>query len=323
MRLERILETKHIPKGLWDVDGGTLFLPKALAGAYSDLIDAKGLRDLAAARNANSSPVGGLTQEETDTHFAQAFDGSAARTLLAILDPKAEASSTSNTFLRVTAGNSVSITDAPCGAGAATLALLCALADLREAGALPRLPLKVSVVGGEISLPAAEYARNLLDAVKQRLLTQAIWVEHTILSWDVTCPMSTTDLITRALRSGDDGSSKLLIVANFNGFLEQSGKRKAALPQLMELFRYASGERSFAVWVEPQMNKVTNEGGLFSFIGSSIATFWKKHVSKEASALEGQVAFTSEALFERALFRPQKSMVRLAVMPIDLQRNRS
>lgn len=320
MARERILSPTVIPSSLWDAKEGTLFLPRQLAQAYIDLIDSRRLRELAASRDANASPVGGLTQEATDEHLAQAFDGSVARALLAVLDPKSEASSTSNTFLRSTAGNSACITDAPCGAGAATLAFLCALAELREAGVLPRLPLKVKIVGGEISGPAAEYASHLLDAVKPALLAQAISVEHTIMPWDVTCPMSTTDLIKCALHSSQGSTSKLLVVANFNGFLESNGKRKEAMPQLEELFRYASGDNSFAVWIEPKMNKVLDRGGLFEFLASFFSTFWKRRVSKESNALEDQPVHTSEAFFERVLFSPEKSKVRLAVMPIDLRR---
>jgi hypothetical protein len=320
MARERILRPTLIPSSLWDAQEETLFVPRPLAQAYADLIDSEGLRYLAEARETSSSPVGGLTKEATDAHLAQAFDGSVARALLAVLDPKSEASSTSNTFVRVTAGNSACITDAPCGAGAATLAFLCALAELREARVLPRLPLKVMIIGGEISEPAAAYAKHLLDAVKPTLLTQAIFIEHTITHWDVTCPISTTDLIKCALQNNQESASKLLVVANFNSFLESNGKRKDAMPQLEELFRYASGDNSFAVWIEPKMNKVLSPGGLFEFISSFFSTFWKSRVSKESNALEDQAVFTSEASFERPLFRPKKGKVRLAVMPINLQR---
>jgi len=323
MATERILSPKAIPKSLWDSEKETLFMPRRLADAYISLIESKGLRDLAAARNASSSPVGGLTQEATDEHLAQSFDGSVARALLAVLDPKSEVSSTSNSFLRATAGNSACITDAPCGAGAATLAFLCALAELREANVLPRLPLKVAIVGGEISQPAAAYARHLIDAIKPALLAQAISVEHTIIPWDVTCPISTTDLITCAVQNSQGSSGKLLVVANFSGFLESHGNRAEAMPQLQELFRYASGENSFAVWIEPRMKKVLNENGLFRSFFKPFSKIWKKYVSKDAGSLDDQSVFTSEASFERPLFSQTTAAVRLAVMPIDLQRSRS
>lgn len=319
MARERILRPEVIPNSLWD--DGTLFLPTSLAEAYATVIDSAGLLALAGERDRASPPVGGLSQEATNKHFAQAFDGSVARALLAILDPKGEAGSTSDTFIRTIAGNAVCITDAPCGAGAATLAFLSALAELRATQVLPRLPLTVSIVGGEISEPAAVYARRLFEIVTPYLNDQAIFINHSVHSWDVTDPISTTDLVTHAVREGIGASSKLLVVANFNGFLESSGNRSKALPQLEELFRYASGENSFAVWIEPNMKRATSASGLFSAISKFFSTFWAKHVSGKSGRLEGQEVFTSTAEYQRPLFRPAKAKVRLAVMPINLERS--
>lgn len=320
MARERILPPAAIPSSLWNGEEDTLRLPAVLAQVYKDLINAEELYDLAAARDAKSSPVGGLTKEATNEHLAQAFDGSVARALLAILDPKSQASSTSNTFFRVTAGNSVCIIDAPCGAGAATLAFLCSIAEMRQAEVLPRLPLRVTVVGGELSSHAASYAARLFEAVRPALTEQAIFAELTTVPWDVTCEMSTTDLIKCAVSKGHGSVATLLVVANFNGFLESNGKRGVAMPQLKELFRYASGENSFAVWIEPRMNRVVSPGGLFGGITTLFLGWWKSRVSKKGDALEGDPVFTSEASFERPLFAPEKGRVRLAVMPIDLRR---
>lgn len=318
---ERVLSPNDIPASLWNSKIDRLFLPAVLVEAYADVIHCEGLLELAKERNGSAPPIGGPSLEAANQHFAQAFDGSVARALLAILDPKAEAETTSDTFIRITAGNAACITDAPCGAGAATLAFLCVLAELRKSQVLPRLPLKVSVVGGEFSEHASAYATRLLEAVTPHLTEQAIFVDHIILPWDVTDPMSNTDLIKCALSRSTGTIGKLLVVANFNGFLEGGSKRQEAMPQLNELFRFASGSNSFAVWIEPQMNRATSSGGLFAALSKFFSTFWAKHVTGKSGPMEGQKFYTSEAEFERALFKPSTANVRLAVMPINLHRD--
>jgi hypothetical protein len=117
---------------MWDPTSNTLILPKLLSNVYVKMIEDRGLRELGTSRNHDDGPVGGIDQESTDIHFAKAFDGSAARALLAVLDPKCEVGTTSDDFIRVTAGSSLVVTDAPCGAGAASFAFLTAIAELRE-----------------------------------------------------------------------------------------------------------------------------------------------------------------------------------------------
>jgi hypothetical protein len=84
----RILDPSILPVTLWEPSEQLLILPPILASAYEAIIDCHKLRLLAASRNRDNPPVGGLTQHKADEHFAQAFDGSAARTQLALLDPK-------------------------------------------------------------------------------------------------------------------------------------------------------------------------------------------------------------------------------------------
>ena len=73
---------------------------------------------------------------------------------LALIDPKQAATLSSNALIGSMAGNSLCLTDAPCGAGAAAFSLLSTIAELRAQGVLPRLPLKVLLVGAELSGPA-------------------------------------------------------------------------------------------------------------------------------------------------------------------------
>lgn len=318
---ERILKPNNIPSSLWNEKDSTLFIPPILADAYVQLIDSKGLRKLGCSRPSGPGPVGGLTQEECDTHFAQAFDGSSARALLAMLDPKSEAGTTSNMFIRCLSGGSICFTDAPCGAGAAAYTFLAAIAQLREDNVLPRTPLHIQLIGAEISGFARDYAQRILELIGAKLADQAIFVEAEFLPWDVTDVLSNTDLVKVAATKSNNKNHKLLVVANFNGFLEGNSKRNQAEPQLQELFRYASGKNSFAVWIEPIMKPVTTIGGLFHVLGEWFTgkKGWKQIGKPEVST--DKPTFTSVSKFALPLLPGQTSPVRLAVMPITLDRN--
>jgi hypothetical protein len=314
---ERILDPQLIPPSLWDPETDTLHIPRPLADAYVGLINQLGLQQLASARDPKNPPVGGMTQEKTDQHFAQAFDGSVARAQLALLDPKSNATAASNAYLGVLAGNTLCLTDAPCGAGAAAFSFLANIAQLRAEGVLPRLPLDVFLIGAELSEPARIHAQALLDELLQKFEEQAIFVSYEFVSWNVTSALSNTDLIQRMTLNSARTSHRLLVVANFNGFLEKERKRKEAEPQIEELFRHASGANSVAVWIEPDMNRATADGGLFSWL-RSFADRWKSFFRELSSSNEPIP--TSSAFFQLPSAPEEKAAVRLAVMPISLER---
>ena len=316
----RLLDPTLLPVTLWEPSEQVLILPPILASAYEAIIDCHNLRLLAASRNRDNPPVGGLTQEKADEHFAQAFDGSAARTQLALLDPKGEVSDASDAFIRCLAGNRLCLTDAPCRAGAAALAFLTTIAELRAQEVLPRQPLEVDLIGAEISVPARTYAIEALAHVCPRLEEQAIFVNHQLLHWDVLDCISNADLIKAMIRATVRDSKQLLVVANFNGFLEQQGKRKEAEPQLEELFRFASGKHSTAIWIEPIMNEAVGSGGLFARLLTLCRERWRRFARHSAVITGPRPVATSAAMFREPLEVNVKRHVHLAVMPIDLER---
>ena len=320
MTVSRLLDPVGIPTSLWDRTLGVLKLPKYLAEIYVNIVDSKGLRVLGETRFGGDGPVGGIDKQSTDTHFAQAFDGSVARVLLAVLDPKSEVGSTSNNFIRVTAGCDMVLTDAPCGAGAASFAFLSVLAELREKAVLPRQVLNVKLVAAELSEFAHEYFETVLAGLRPRLEEQAIFVDTELLKWDVTCKSSTSDLVKASVRASSGKSSQMLVIANFNGFLMQNGKLREATPQLSELFRYATGEDSFAVWIEPNMNKAAEVGGLLPAIYMVYCNVLKllKLGDKELSPLKP--LYRSDAKFSLPLQPSSTANVRLAVLPMDFTR---
>lgn len=315
----RLLSPQDIPASLWDEASGALILPAALASAYAAIIDRYGLRQLAESpRDDNNPPLGGHSQEHTNRHLAGAFDGSVARAQLALLDPNNHLPEASNTYLTSITGNRVVLTDAPCGAGAAALAFLCNVAELRAKGVLPRLPLDVILIGAEISEPARKYALELLAEVRPALEREAIFVEHDFLPWDVTNALSNTDLIKKMTLAAGSNPNLLLLVANFNGFLERDGKRAEAQPQLTELFRHAAGPRSLAIWIEPKMNAALNPGGVLPWLRRMFDTLWQAFSKERTPA--GSPISTTEAQFVLPLQPALRARVGLAVIPIELAR---
>lgn len=72
-RNDRLLDPAVLPSTLWEENAGALQLPDLLVSAYVDTLDTHGLREFARSRDPRQPPIGGMTQDETDKHFAQAL----------------------------------------------------------------------------------------------------------------------------------------------------------------------------------------------------------------------------------------------------------
>jgi hypothetical protein len=317
----RILPPEDLPDTLWHRDSQELHIPPALADAYRRAVADHQLWELSTTRSSGDSPVGGLSKQDSDTHFAQAFSGSVARAELAVLDPKGEIVHVADAFARVLAGGRVALLDAPCGAGAASLAFLTTVAELRACGVLPRLPLEVTLVGGELSDHARAYADELLQQLHPLLQEQGIRVHHTLSPWDACCSMSTTALMQTFLQGLLPTTPRLVIVANFSGFLARESKQKAAEPQLGELFRYSGGLTSTAIWIEPTWNSAVGPGGLFSWVMRLVREKWPRFarlVWPNSAATPESIPSTS-ARFRHPLRVDDTAHVRLAVIRFELR----
>lgn len=317
--MNRLLQPDEIPASLWDRLSSSLQMPPILIPIYRRLLDERDLNQLACERDFENPPVGGFSQEETDKHLAQAFDGSVARAQLALLDPKNDVVSVSNMLLRCLSGNRLCLVDAPCGSGAASLAFLCSVAELRLQGIVPRVPLSVSIVGGEISSPARNYADRLLRESASFFADQAISVSTQFHHWDVTDDLSNTNLVSKMTIESQNRKT-LVVVANFSGFLERDGKRKLAEPKLQELLRHAAigsvDSGNGAVWIEPKTNIATSEGGTIRWI-KSVGEKLKSFVL--TSEPQDDLVLTSEACFQHVLDPALRPRVNLAVQSLQLK----
>ncbi|MCS0590422.1 hypothetical protein ACFQ09_19060 [Massilia norwichensis] len=286
------------------------------------MLELAGVADLAT-QAVPVSVIGGIDKKSTDEHLAWRFSGSCARVQLAMLDPHAHLSNVSDAFARVFSGGDVLMADVPCGSGAAALSVLSTIAELRKCGRVPRYPLRVKLVGGELSESARQYAREGLNNIMTELNEQAIWVTHEFHSWDALCKFSTADLIKRLTLLGDGCAARALVLANFSGFLSNTGKWKDAAPQFESLFVHSRDEQSVAIWIEPQTNSVLNKDG--GFFGRLLSWFKLKFGAKMNA--EEINEFTIENLgitaaeTQHPLREEQQFQVNLVVQRFDLRNN--
>lgn len=318
--MPRLINPTDIPETLWHAKKKCLYLAPALRKAWEHLLLHTGLKEKALLP-VPEGKIGGLSKEETDDHLAWRFSGSSARVQLSLLDPEEKLTEVADTFAKVFSGGTVLLADLPCGSGAAALALLANIAELRRQGRIPRSPLNVKVVGGELSEFARGYASLATEHIKDALAEQAIWVSAEFLSWNALDKFSTAELTNRLTVLGQDCSARLIVLANFSGFLQRDGKWKEALPQFESLFLHGRAHNSFVLWIEPQTNEVLGSGGFF---GRAIAWFKKlfsAHQTKdEQDALVVENLRKSAANVQHPL-KTHQFNVQLVIQRFDLPMN--
>lgn len=257
---------------------------------------------------------GGISKEDTDKHLAWRYNGSCARIILSLLDPKGELSDVSDAYASIFSGNKVFVADLPSGSGAAIISILCTLYELRKNSVLPRHPLEITILAGEISETARGYLNKQLASLKGIIEEQSIWIKFEIIRWDTLSKINTADLIRRMTLLSQDSNARLLMLTNFTGFLESSGNWKKAKSQFDDIFMHSRDPLSTAIWIEPQRKNVT------SFFSRAIA--WLKESFNSLIGDKAKLADNSwYAQTEIQCKQPIKEgsfPVRLTVMRFDL-----
>ncbi|OHY82028.1 hypothetical protein BCA33_09135 [Marinobacter sp. AC-23] len=145
----RLVERQDIPKQLWCSVSSMIHLPPMLIASWRGLLTKHGLLEKAK-KAAPEKLIGGLTEKESKDHLKWRFTGSSARVSMLMLDPNGKLDDVSDAFYQTFAGNRVFIADIPAGAGAAILTVLTTLAELRKRERIPRNPLTVVILAGEL-----------------------------------------------------------------------------------------------------------------------------------------------------------------------------
>lgn len=256
--LPPFVSADQLPQTLWDdAPAGSprnhpkvMRLPELLREAYVEMLEELDLKSDAEKRTPNDEGAqGGRTQEETLKHFSRNFSGSCARIQFVAMDPKEIFKTTRDAFVRMFCGGHLSLLDIPCGAGAAGATLLCLAAELRQQGILPRQPLIVNVVGGDISKPAQKLKRTLYRKLAKKLKGLGIRVAPTVLDWNVEDEDQTSTLIHRWSKTSNPRATTFALAVNFSGFLHK--KVKDCKGPLGEVFRHAKAQNATFFWVEP------------------------------------------------------------------------
>lgn len=264
-----------------------LRLPRTVREAYTTELQRRGLLEKARHPPAQDGPTGGITLEQTNAHFAERFSGSCGRLELATIDPKDELGDTSNILIKAFSGGKIAILDAPCGAGAATAALLGTIAHLRSENRLPTLPLDVVILGGDISAPARQIAEEVLETMRPGLEREGVFPTAKWVIWDALDANGTSELLDHWITNTMDSQLHLLVLANFSAFLHKEKQFDRANPQLQEMIRWTSlRPSSIVLWVEPPT--------------SSAADFFKNVAHKVISTLRRLVLWRSSAKAQQA-----------------------
>ncbi|EIO4103758.1 hypothetical protein ACWO0M_004715 [Vibrio parahaemolyticus] len=308
----KFIDSAKLPSTLWCKESSELSLPKELVDIWKGLLDENDLTRLAMTE-ADQGFVGGVSKEETDKHFAWRYNGSCARVLLSLLDPKDELQEVSDAYAKIFSGNKVFLADLPSGSGAALISILSTLIELRRKSLIPRYPLELVIVAGEISPSAIEYLEKQLENIKPFLEEQAITIEYFTRSWDVMDKISTSDLIREMTIKSLGCTSRLLILSNFNGFLGSSNNWKKAKDQFDEIFRHSRDVNSAVIWIEPQSKKAQ------SLVDKLVN--WFQSVFKGDSSPKEEYSDEQYAKSQSLCKQPLKTgnfPVRLTVLRFDL-----
>lgn len=161
--------------------------------------------------------TGGKNAEETKKHFAERFLTSSARVQFITIDPRGDFSHISRDLQTTFGSGRISILDIPSGTGAGILSLLCNIAELRIDSKLPRLPLYVSIMGGDFADSALDIYSELLNEIKEHLGAQLIYIEHQTFQWDASSSPSTNLLLRNWLSNEEQYEEFYVLMSAFSG----------------------------------------------------------------------------------------------------------
>jgi hypothetical protein len=166
-----------------------------------------------------------------------------------VLDPRGRFGNIPKDVLQSFASHRIALLDIPSGAGAGGLCLLSLLCELRRARLIPRLPLTVSILGGDISIEAQRLYREQLDGLRTVLSSYAINVELETRDWDAADLVSTNELCHAWEQKARHGNERFVLITNF------SGAGDKMLDVFKEAFRHisvrAAGANATVLWIEP------------------------------------------------------------------------
>ena len=238
----------NLPGTIWSEF--TLFLPDSLALSYRRLLDQRGLYDSALGSNTmGRGAIGGESTHATYDHFTQRFAVSATRLEYITSDPK-ETFHTASHDLHISFGaGSIAVLDVPCGAGASIFGFLCTLAQLRNHGILPRLPLNVSIVAGDCSTAALELYKDLAELIRPELSRQGILITYQMYEWRAEDPTTSAAIVDEWFAMSPAAGEFYVFICNFSGEADRHFHDfERSFEHIAERLH---SKKSTMLWVEP------------------------------------------------------------------------
>lgn len=268
----------NLPGTIWSEC--TVFLPDSLALSYQRLLEQRGLYDSAVDGNRmGRGPIGGESTDATYDHFTQRFAVSATRLEYITSDPKETFHAAAHDLHISFGAGSITVLDVPCGAGASIFGFLCTLAELRNHGILPRLPLNVSIAAGDCSTAALELYKDLVELIRPELLRQGILITYKMYEWRAEEPNTSAAIVDEWFAMSQAAREYYVFICNF------SGETRLHFHDFERSFEHIAerlhSKKSTMLWVEPGSMKNAQR-----FFSKLFALFqkvtWFRNAEKDA-----------------------------------------
>jgi len=269
----RVLPIERIPEELWAAN--VLRLPKAAVSCYRDELTALGSLDEAKKGTDKKSIHGGCGVAETLEHFKYRFGVSAGRVEFAAIAPDSGLETISDALVGDLTEGHVTLLDIPCGSGSSAISLLATLGTLRATGALPMLPLTVTIVGGDCSPKALEIYDSMMNRLRPVVTAYGIEINWQGLPWDATRADSTARLIDQWFAASAGAVEYIVCIANFSGALTSAGVFDQFSPSLEQILGRLHDKKGALIWVEPTSMKVQTKflPKILEFLSKRISWF--------------------------------------------------
>lgn len=191
---------------------------------------------------------GGISKEESESHFAQRCGNSCSRTVYIIESDKKSFCIISTSLLTTLSSDTVGIVDLAAGSGGGTLGLLCSLENLRSSKQLPCTPLTIHIYAADFSEDALLLYEKMINDLRFKLRLVGIELcfhKHVWDAKDVTQASSLCD----TMLNNDSIKEYLVLVSAL------SGVKKSGLDPMTRSFHHVlerfSGHCMTSLWVEP------------------------------------------------------------------------
>lgn len=225
-------------------------LPPALVDAYKSELSSRGLLDKAREPLSSGGFHGGESKEETELHFAMRFGNSCSRVEACLLDVDERCGKVPRRLMAsLVSGGTISWLDLACGAGAASLALLTTLAELRQAGVSTPIDTTIRIIGADCSPVALEIFEGLLERLRPVLSAQLLAVELETVVWDASDKLECVRLGGRWL-SDNGANENWMIISNVSGMKISAFNEKMSWA-VRHLSERALATPTVTLWLEP------------------------------------------------------------------------